>query len=121
VGDRVVGYYSLAAGSIRREQLPTAKLRQNQPSDVPVIVLGRLAVDLRFEGQGIGSGLIEDAFLRCLTAAAAIGVRAIVVQAIDDEAAGFYVRLQFVPLSSSGLALVLPIETAAGVALADRT
>jgi predicted N-acetyltransferase YhbS len=100
--------------------LPTARLRQNQPSDVPVIILGRLAVDLEFERQGIGTGLLKDAFLRCLTAADAIGVRAIVVHAIDEDAARFYERLQLRPLGAGSLTLVLPLETAAAAALCAR-
>ncbi|HEX3881743.1 MAG TPA: GNAT family N-acetyltransferase [Stellaceae bacterium] len=119
--DRVVGYYCLAAGSIGREELPTAKLRRNQPSDVPVIVLGRLAVDLAFERHGVGSGLLKDAFRRCLTAADTIGVRAIVVHAIDEGAAQFYEKLKFKPLNAGPLTLFVPLETAAAAAVDIRS
>lgn len=113
IGARVAGYYCLAAGSVARAELPRASLRRNQPEQVPVIVLGRLAVDDALAGQGVGRGLLKDAFRRCLTAAEAVGVRAVLVHAIDDEAAGFYRRFGFVPFPSSGLTLVLPLETAA--------
>lgn len=80
-----------------------------------MIILGRLAVDAEFAGQRIGAGLVKDALLRCLTAADAIGVRALLVHAIDQRAAAFYRRLGFVPFAGDALTLVLPLETAAAL------
>lgn len=73
---RVVGYYSLAAGSVARETVP-GRVRRNVSDPVPVVVLGRLAVDRDFHGQGIGRALLRDAILRTLQAADIIGVLAI--------------------------------------------
>jgi GNAT superfamily N-acetyltransferase len=109
---RVAGYYCLAAGSVARAELPRATLRRNQPEQVPVIVIGRLAVAGDFASRGIGKGLLKDAIRRSLSAAEAIGVRAILVHAIDEPAAGFYRKFGFAPFPSGGLTLVLPLETA---------
>jgi GNAT superfamily N-acetyltransferase len=109
---RVVAYYCLSAGSILREDLPSSKLRRNTPEHVPVIIIGRLAVDRSCQGQGYGKGLLKDAILRSLAAAAGIGVRAILVHAIDDAAAAYYRSHGFLPTSLNARTLVLPIETA---------
>jgi GNAT superfamily N-acetyltransferase len=79
---------------------------------VPVIVLGRLAVDGEYAGQGVGKALLGDALVRAAGAAEAIGVRAILVHAIDDEAAGFYRKFGFLPFPTNELTLALPLETA---------
>jgi GNAT superfamily N-acetyltransferase len=112
-GKRVVGYYCLAAGSVIRAELPSARPRQNMPDPVPVIVLGRLAVDQGVAGRGLGKALLADAIRRTLGAAAATGARALVAHAIDDEAAGFYRRFGFIPSPIAARALIPPIEMAA--------
>lgn len=108
---RVIAYYCLAAGSVIRSDLPRAKLRKNMPDQVPIIVIGRLAVDLKFQGRGFGQALLKDATLRILTAHDAVGVRAILVHAIDDKACDFYRRFGFLPTLNNSRTLVLPIET----------
>lgn len=105
-GRRVVGYYALAAGSIAT-QAATARLRRNMPDPVPVIVLGRLAVDAAWSGMGIGSGLLKDAVARSAQAAGLIGVRALLCHAIDDAAKAFYVKHGFVESPSNPLTLML--------------
>ena len=107
---RVVGYYCIAAGSVIREELPKASLRKNMPDQVPVIVLGRLAVDLQFACRGFGKGLLKDALLRSLNVSESVGARAILVHAIDDEARGFYTKFEFLPFPTNPLTLVLPME-----------
>lgn len=109
---RVIGYYCLAAGSVTRSDLPKAKLRKNMPDRVPIVVIGRLAVDLEFQGRGLGQALLKDALLRILTAHDVVGVRAILVHAIDDKACDFYRQLGFQSTFGNIRALVLPIETA---------
>lgn len=88
-GARIVGYYSLAAGSVL-PQVATGQVRRNMPNPVPVILLGRLAVDRAWQGRGLGADLLRDAVLRVLAAGEAIGVRALLVHAISDEAKAFY-------------------------------
>lgn len=108
---RVVSYYSLAAGGIGREAMPT-KLRRDTPPIVPVVVLGRLATDRPLEGRGLGGDMLSEAVSRMLTAANEIGVRALLVHAIDDEAVGFYRKYSFVPTPIGDRTLLLPVETA---------
>jgi GNAT superfamily N-acetyltransferase len=88
-GHRVVGYYSLAAGSVLHH-MATGRVRRNMPDPVPVALLGRLAVDRGWQGRGIGAFLLRDALLRVIGAAETIGVRALLVHAISDQARGFY-------------------------------
>lgn len=111
-GARVAGFYTLAAGSVIRGDLPSARLRRNTPPDVPVIVLGRLAVDAGFQGMGIGSGMLKEAIVRAVEASREIGVKALVVHALDDAAAAFYLGYGFVPSPVHARTLVLPIATA---------
>jgi len=85
----IVGYYSLATGSINRGNAP-GKIGRNMPNPIPVIVLGRLAVDANHQGKGIGKGLIKDAVRRTLEVSEVVGVRALVVHAIDEAAKQFY-------------------------------
>lgn len=95
VGRKVVGYYTLAAGAIAHAGAP-GRIRRNMPDPVPVIVLGRLAVDKAFHGLGVGTGLLRDAVLRIVQAAEIAGIRAILVHAIADEAKRFYEKYGFI-------------------------
>lgn len=89
-GDVVVGYYALAAGAVELAGAPGRFLRGNMPDPIPVIVLGRLAIDTGQQGQGLGRDMFRDAALRVLQAADIIGVRGILVDAISDDAKAFY-------------------------------
>ena len=109
-GSEVVGYYTLATGGARREHL-SKKLHRNSPETVPLMLLARLAVDLRFQGRGLGQGLLKDALLRILQASEIVGFRAVLVHAIDDNARAFYQRLGFIEFPSGSRTLFLPIET----------
>ena len=110
-GMRVVGYYALAAGSVARETAP-GRVRRNVPDLVPVVVLGRLAVDLEFQGRGLGRALLRDAVLRSLQAAHIIGVRAILVHALSDDAKTFYESCGFVPSPVNPLTLTVTVSEA---------
>jgi predicted N-acetyltransferase YhbS len=94
---RVVGYYSLSAGSVRKEESPARIAKGLAKHPIGVILLARLAVDRSEHGAGLGKTLLLDALTRGLTAAEAIGARAILVHAIDDEAANFYKKFGFEP------------------------
>ena len=93
-GERVVGFYSLAASSVERRRL-SSRVGRSMPEPVPVILLGQLAVDASYQGRGLGADLLVDAARRALSAAHLIGARAIVVQALNDEAKEFYGRFGF--------------------------
>jgi predicted N-acetyltransferase YhbS len=92
--DLVVGYYALAAGSIN-VQSALGKFRRNMPDPIPVVVLARLAIDISYQGQGLGRSLFRDAALRVVQAADPIGIRGIIVHAISAEAKDFYMALGF--------------------------
>jgi len=106
---RVMGYYALAAGSLDVESAP-ARLRRNMPNPLPVVVLGRLAVDDTWSGRGIGGGLLKDAVLRSLQAAELIGACALLCHAIDADAKAFYARYGFVELPTQPLTMMLGLR-----------
>ena len=110
---RVVGYYGLAPTSISPELLPRS-IRTGQPPDpVPCLLLGQLATDQNWVGKGIGTGLLKHALQRCVAAARLIGGRALIVQAMDDEARAFWVRRGFLSLRGDGSLLGRKIEDVA--------
>jgi GNAT superfamily N-acetyltransferase len=111
--EAVVGYYCLSAGAVARQALPTARLRKNAPDQIPLIVLGRLAIDRRYQGRGLGSALLQDAIRRCLHAGETIGIMGILVQAIDDQATQFYRKYGFMECPLGVRTLLLPTKTAA--------
>jgi GNAT superfamily N-acetyltransferase len=93
-GGRVVGYYALATGAVAHA-LAIGRVRRNMPEPIPVMVLVRLAVDRAHQGTGLGSALLRDALLRTLAVAEAVGIRAILLHAISEEAKRFYVHHGF--------------------------
>jgi GNAT superfamily N-acetyltransferase len=107
---RVMGYYALAAGAVTRRDATTA-VRRNMPEPVPVMVLARLAVDLRARGRRLGGALLRDAWQRCKNVSREAGVRAMLVHALDERACGFYERYGFVRSPIHPLTLMLPLAT----------
>ncbi len=95
VGLRVVAYYAFAVGAVAHAGA-AGRVRRNMPDPVPVMIIGRLAVDREFHGHGLGQGLLRDAVLRTLQAADIAGIRAILVHAISSDAQRFYERHGFV-------------------------
>ncbi|WP_407359675.1 GNAT family N-acetyltransferase [Microbacterium sp. LBN7] len=91
---RVAGYYCLSSSAIVRDAVP-AELSRQQPDPVPVVLLGRLAVDEAFAGQGLGASLLQHATVRAVEAAEAIGIRAILVHAMTEGVVPFYERYGF--------------------------
>jgi GNAT superfamily N-acetyltransferase len=112
VGQTVVGYYCIAAGSVDLYQLPPGKLRRNAPTSVPVAILGRLAVDRSFHRRGLGADLLMDAFARIVAASETVGMRAVLVHAKDEKAMSFYKhQAEFLEFPEGSQTLYLPIET----------
>ncbi|MCI0364648.1 MAG: GNAT family N-acetyltransferase [Phycisphaerales bacterium] len=102
---RVVGYYGLAPTAVVPSILPRS-IRTGQPPDpVPCLLLGQLATDLAWNGRGIGTGLLKHALERCVTAARLIGGRALIVNAVDPDAAAFWRRRGFLPSKDDPLVL----------------
>ncbi len=91
---QVVGYYALAAGSVVHS-LVSSKVKRNRPNPVPVMVLGRLAIDQHWQGHGLGYSLLRDALLRSKAASEHIGARALLVHALSDHAKRFYEHFGF--------------------------
>ena len=110
---RVAGYYSLAVGSVAIESAPV-RVRRNVPDPVPVVVLGRLAIDQDYQRQGLGRALLRDAILRVLQAADIIGVRAILVHALSQEAKRFYEKCGFTASPINPLTLMITLPEALG-------
>lgn len=110
-GDLTVqGYYSLAAGSVKLEHL-TDEQRKGLPRyPIPVALLGRLAVDKRAQGQGLGEHLLLDALRRVDQTAKEIGIHAIEVDAIDESAKRFYLKYGFTELRDDPRHLYLPMK-----------
>jgi predicted N-acetyltransferase YhbS len=106
---RVVGYYALAAGSLDVASA-LARLRRNMPNPLPVVVLGRLAVDDTWSGRGVGGGLLKDAVLRSLQAADLIGACALLCHAIDADAKAFYARHGFAQSPTQELIMMLGLR-----------
>ena len=91
---RVVGYYALATGAVSHAEA-TGRVRRNMPEPIPVMVLGRLAVDREYQGTGLGVALLKDALLRTLHAAEIAGIRAVLLHASSEEAKRFYLHHGF--------------------------
>ena len=105
VAGRVVGYYGLAPTAIVPAALSRAIRTGQPPNPMPCILLGQLATDTAWAGQGIGIGLLNHALARSVNGAALIGGRALMVNAIDDEAAAFWRRRGFMPSKDNALVL----------------
>jgi GNAT superfamily N-acetyltransferase len=111
-GSHVVGYYALAAGAATHALAP-GRVRRNMPDPVPVMVIGRLAIDLRFQGHGLGSALLRDAILRTMQAAEIAGIRAILVHALSDSAKRFYLKSGFMSSPADPMTLMIAVAEAA--------
>jgi len=109
-GETVVGYYSLSAGAISHEASPKA-MRRNMPDPLPVLLLGRLAVDRRYHNQGLGQALLRDAMLRAVNVSGDAGVFAILVHALSDQAKRFYLSRGFVESPLQPMTLMMTLKT----------
>src|SRR5437868_3674997 len=109
-GTRVVGYYSLSYGSATQADAPPVLTKGIGKYPIPLMILARLAVDLRQKGQGLGKALLKDAILRTLQAADIAGLKAIFVQAKDREAERFYDKHGFIPSPGDPLLLFFPLD-----------
>lgn len=106
--DNVVGYYALASGGVN-VSAATGRFRRNMPDPIPVALLGRLAIDQRWQGQGLGRALFRDAALRLSNAAKVLGIRGVLVHAISEEAKAFYLALGFDPSPLDPMTLMITL------------
>lgn len=108
---KVLGYYTLSAVAVEHADIPD-KVRRNAPNPVPAVLLGRLAVDAKAQGSGLGRFVVRDAILSTLAAADRIGVRILLVHALHAQAATFYEKLGFKRSPSDPLHLYLLLADA---------
>jgi len=107
---QVVGYYSLSAGAISHEAAPKA-MRRNMPNPLPILLLGRLAVDLRYHNHGLGQALLRDAMLRAVSVSGNAGVFALLVHALSEPAKQFYLSRGFIQSPLQPMTLFMTLET----------
>ncbi|MGZ6243961.1 MAG: GNAT family N-acetyltransferase [Candidatus Binataceae bacterium] len=106
----VIGYYSLSAGGIHHEGAPKP-MRRNMPDPLPILLLGRLAIDRRHHNQGLGRALLRDAMLRAVRVAADAGIFAILVHALSEQAKRFYLSRGFVESPLQPMTLLMTLAT----------
>jgi len=109
--DELVAYYSLIPHVVRREDVPT-KVGHGSPDAIPAILIGRLAVAQRYQGQGIGSATLIDALGTALSGISELGGRLVVVDAIDESAEAFYRHLGFTSTGQAGRLVVKASDAA---------
>ena len=105
----VVAYYCLSTGSVSSELAP-GRIRRNMPEPIPVMVLGRLAVDLAWQRRSLGKALLRDAILRTIQVSEVVGVKALLVHALSDQAVRFYEANGFYPSLTNPRTLFLPLS-----------
>ncbi|MGE3808328.1 MAG: GNAT family N-acetyltransferase [Gemmataceae bacterium] len=110
---RVLGFYTLASSSLSFQTLPRELARKLPRHPVPVALLARLATDRSVQGHGLGRLLLIDALKRCLDLSEEVGLHAVEVAAISEEARRFYASFGFTALGDSDLHLYLPLATIA--------
>ena len=108
-GSSVIGYYSLSAGAISH-QAATKGMRRNMPDPLPVLLLGRLAVDKRYHNRGLGQSLLRDAMMRAVKVAGRRG-RSPLVHALSDQAKRFYLSRGFVESPLQPMTLLMTLAT----------
>lgn len=106
---QVMGLYALAAGAVTH-QAATGAVRRNMPDPIPVLVLGRLAVDKQVQGMQPGAALLQDAVKRAAAVARNAGVRALLVHALNDPARDFYLHYGFQPSPQQPMTLMLRLS-----------
>lgn len=108
-GERVIGYYALATGAVAMNEAP-GKIKRNMPNPIPVMVLGRLAVDKEWQKHGVGKGMLKDAVLRTIRVSQDAGIRAILTHAISEPAKHFYKRYGFIESPIAPMTLLLTMQ-----------
>ena len=113
----IIGYYTIVAGEVRHTDAPERIVKGMPRHPIPILILARLAVHSKWQGRGIGAGLLLDALGRTLQVADIIGVRALAVHAKDSSAADFYRHFEFMPSPTDNrhlFMLIKDIRAAAG-------
>ncbi|MGH3344899.1 MAG: GNAT family N-acetyltransferase [Carbonactinosporaceae bacterium] len=109
--NQVVGYYALASASVQNHHA-TRRVAHGMSRPIPAVLLGRLAVEAKEQGRGLGSHLLRDAILRTLSAAESVGVRVLLANALNDDAQSFYLNFGFEPSPTDSMHLMLLLKDA---------
>lgn len=110
-GTHVIGYYSISSGHVEFDVIPDDLNRRLPRYPIPIVHLGRLAVDESMQGQGLGEYLLIDAMRRIVAASDVVGIHAIEVKALHDRAKSFYLKYGFCELRDDDLRLFIPLNT----------
>ena len=108
---KIDGYYTISSSTIAFASFPKSYQQGIPNYPIPCALIGRLAVDVSCQGQGLGSELLVDALMRIVKVSQEIGVYAVRVDAIDEKARQFYLKYEFIPFTDSPLSLFLPLKT----------
>ncbi|WP_138945662.1 GNAT family N-acetyltransferase [Plantibacter sp. M259] len=109
-GDRIVGFYSITMAAVSREEAPS-RIAERRPSQIPCILLARLAVDESFKGHGLGWGLLRDALIRAFQISGSIGAASVLIHCRDDTAKSFYLHHgEFLQSPVDDLHLMIPMK-----------
>lgn len=109
-GEIVIGFHTLAVGRVTHAEAPERVKKGLAKHEIPIMLFARLAVDLQWQGRGVGSSLLKDAMQRTLQAADIAGIRALVVHAKDPEVRRFYERFDFIPSPTDPLHLFVLLK-----------
>ncbi|TDL45039.1 GNAT family N-acetyltransferase [Microbacterium oleivorans] len=109
-GDRVAGFYSITMAAVAKDDAP-ARVSERRPSQIPCILLARLAVDEAYKGEGLGSGLLRDALIRSFHISGSIGAAAVLIHCRDENAKSFYLHHgDFLQSPVEDLHLMIPMK-----------
>ncbi len=109
--NHIMGYYCLSAGAVEHSSSPN-KVKRNMPEPIPIMILGRLAVDIQYQKQSMGKGLLKDAILRTIKVSEQTGIRALLVHALSEEAKQFYIQHGFYTSPTNDMTLMITIKEA---------
>ncbi|WP_460188706.1 GNAT family N-acetyltransferase [Thiomicrorhabdus hydrogeniphila] len=107
--NKVIGYYAFSTGSVEQKEVAGA-LKRNMPNPIPVLVLARLAIDNKYQGQSFGKHLLKDCLLRSIAVSEHVAFKALMVHAIDEKAKECYMNLGFIESPTNDLTVFLPIK-----------
>ncbi len=105
------GYYTISSSNISFNSLPETGRKGLPNYPIPCALIGRLAVDISCQGEGLGQELLVNALLRIVRASSEIGIYAVRVDAINQRAKEFYLKYEFIPFEDQPLSLFLPLKT----------
>jgi GNAT superfamily N-acetyltransferase len=107
-GSAVIGYYAVATASVAHAEA-ISRVKRNMPDPVPMILIARLAIDQNWQGKGLGAALLKDALLRIVQTSDQVGVKGVLVDAINERARSFYERWGFRQSPSLPLRLMITL------------